>query len=312
MLAWDGGIGDEGKRFCIDAWREANKESIVTQMDLKPENHLLDGLPASLDLAQQEIIDLRARLATSEAERRELQERLAKEHYDAELWRAGRADLRHLVMAAEFKDHDTGAHLVRIGYFASVLAPACGCDHETTQLMLMAAPMHDIGKIGIPDAILKKRGALTRRERATMERHTLLGGHILSSGASPLLRMAADIALTHHEQFDGGGYPNHLRGEAIPLAGRIVAVLDVFDALAMERAYRDAVPVEVALEVLTQGRGKLFDPDVVDAFFLVKDDILAMRERINMGENPDGLAQILGGDDSHPLEFYDLPLHSRG
>jgi len=279
-------------------------------MDRKDGMDLPPGLPSTLDSAQMEIRELRARLAGSEAERLALEQRLEKEHYDTELWRAGRADLRHLVMAAEFKDHDTGAHLVRIGYFASVLAPACGCDGETTQRMLMAAPMHDIGKIGIPDHILKKRGALTAGEREVMERHTILGAHILAGGASPILRMAADIALTHHEHFDGSGYPNRLRGEAIPLAGRIVSVLDVFDALAMERAYRDAVPVEVALEVLMQGRGRLFDPAVVDAFFGVKDDILAMRARINCGESPDGLSSIFGDDSSHPLEFYDLPLHS--
>jgi putative two-component system response regulator len=267
-------------------------------------------LPLSLDLAQQEIRELRAQLAAAEAQRQATEARLEKKHYDLDLWRSGRSDLRHLVMAAEFKDHDTGAHLVRIGYFASVLAPACGCDREISQLMLMAAPMHDIGKIGIPDHILKKAGALTPDERAVMERHTVLGAHILAGGASPLLRMAADIALTHHEHFDGSGYPKGLRAEEIPLAGRIVSVLDVFDALAMERAYRDAVPVDMALEVLAQGRRRLFDPDVVDAFFGVKDDILAMRDRINNGQNPDGLAEILGDDSSHPLEFYDLPLRA--
>lgn len=298
----------KGLRGLIPDWRGSNKRSIVTQMNRESDDLPPGYLPDSLDLAQREILRLRARLATAEAERLALQARLEKELYDAELWRVGRADLRHLVMAAEFKDHDTGAHLVRIGYFASVLAPACGCDHETTRLMLMAAPMHDIGKIGIPDYILKKTGALNAAEREIMQRHTLLGAHILAGGASPLLRMAADIALSHHEHFDGSGYPHGLRGEAIPLAGRIVSVLDVFDALAMERAYRDAVPVEVALDVLQQGRGRVFDPEVVDAFVLVQEQILAMRQRINSGENPDGLSQIFGEEDGHPLEFYDLPL----
>lgn len=291
-------------------WQDPAKESIVTQMNRDSEALRPSALPDSLDLAQQEILRLRTRLANAESERQALAARLEKEHYDAELWRAGRADLRHLVMAAEFKDHDTGAHLVRIGYFASVLAPACGCDRETTRLMLMAAPMHDVGKIGIPDHILKKAGALSSDEREIMERHTVLGAHILAGGASPLLRMAADIALTHHEHFDGSGYPHRLRGEGIPLAGRIVSVLDVFDALAMERAYRNAVPVEVALDVLHQGRGRIFDPAVVDSFFAVQDDILAMRERINSGENPDGLSRIFGEEDAHPLEFYDQPLHA--
>lgn len=295
----------------IAAWRKSGEECIVTQMNSPSSTDPEDLLPHSLDLAQQEIRELRGRLAKTEAQRQALEARLEKEHYDAELWRAGRADLRHLVMAAEFKDHDTGAHLVRIGYFASVLAPACGCDRETTQLMLMAAPMHDVGKIGIPDHILKRAGALTPAEREVMERHTVLGAHILAGGASPLLRMAADIALTHHEHFDGSGYPKRLRGEAIPLAGRIVSVLDVFDALAMERAYRDAVPVDMALEVLAQGRGALFDPAVVDAFFGVRGEILAMRERINNGKNPDGLSLILGDDSSHPLEFYDQPLSAK-
>lgn len=218
--------------------------------------------------------------------------------------------LRNLIMAAEYRDHDTGAHLVRIGYLCALLAPVCGCNAVFSRQMLIASPMHDIGKIGIPDGILKKCGVLDDDERRIMERHTEYGARILDGSRLPVLRLASEIARTHHERFDGSGYPHGLKGRQIPLSGRIVAVVDVFDALAMDRAYRNAMPVEHALETIRAGRGNQFDPDVVDAFFSVADDVLALREMINRGERPDLGAQLVSEIHGNPLGFYDWPLHA--
>lgn len=220
------------------------------------------------------------------------------------------AALRYLVMAAEYKDHDTGAHLVRIGYFSARVAPVCGCDDEFSRLMLIASTMHDVGKIGIPDRILKKHGALNGDERIIMQRHPEFGAKLLSGSDSPMLRLAAEIALSHHEHFDGTGYPQGLKGSDIPLSGRIVAVTDVFDALVMDRAYRPAMPVPQALDLIRVGRGSHFDPEVVDAFFSVADEILDMCERIHDDEPPSGLEWLPSEPNWDPFAFYDRPLRS--
>ena len=158
--------------------------------------------------------------------------------------------------------------------------------------------------------VLEKRGMLDDDERRIMERHTEYGARILDGSRLPVLRLASEIARTHHERFDGSGYPHGLKGRQIPLSGRIVAVVDVFDALAMDRAYRNAMPVEHALETIRAGRGNQFDPDVVDAFFSVAHDVLALREMINRGERPDLGAQLVSEIHGNPLGFYDWPLHA--
>jgi response regulator RpfG family c-di-GMP phosphodiesterase len=243
--------------------------------------------------------DMAARLSEAVADLRLGQSRSQVSHIET---------VRELVTAAECRDHETGAHLVRIGYFTSLLAPVCGCDPEFTWQLLIASPMHDVGKIGIPDQILKKPGELEADERLIMEHHTDLGARILTGSSSPILKLASEIAHCHHERFDGGGYPRGLAGEEIPLSGRIVAVVDVFDAVAMDRSYRPAMSIDNALALIRDGSGSQFDPRVVDAFFSVVDKLLELRSRISRGETPHTFQNFGLFPHGNPLSFYDSPL----
>lgn len=169
--------------------------------------------------------------------------------------------------AAEFRDPETGAHIQRMAHYSRVIAEALGLPEADCQQIFQAAPLHDIGKIGIPDHILLKPGRLTPAEFELMKRHAMIGYDLLSGSESSILQTGAMIALSHHERFDGSGYPNKVAGEAIPLFGRIVAVADVFDALTSERPYKRAWPIEKAEAHFQNDAGVHFDPACVDAFF---------------------------------------------
>ncbi|RMH61902.1 MAG: response regulator [Zetaproteobacteria bacterium] len=184
-----------------------------------------------------------------------------------------------LSRAAEFRDPETGAHLLRMAHYAQVIARNLGLSQEQQDLLQEAAPMHDIGKVGVPDRILLKPGKLDRKEFEIMKQHAVYGYQILRDSASPLLRMGAEIAWTHHERVDGAGYPRGLKGDAIPLVGRIVAVADVFDALTSARPYKQAWPVDKAQDWLRTHAGAHFDPACVDAFLQSLDEVLAIRQR---------------------------------
>lgn len=177
------------------------------------------------------------------------------------------ATIRHLSKAVEMRDPTIHAHIDRIGEISALLARAVRWPEDKIELLRIAAPMHDVGKIGIPDRILLKPGALTACERAEMERHTLIGHEILSGSDSGLLNLAAMVALTHHERVDGKGYPHGLLGEEIPESGRIVAVADVFDALINDRVYRPALSLAQAKKIMRKGRGTQFDATILDALF---------------------------------------------
>ena len=177
--------------------------------------------------------------------------------------------IHRLAMAGEFRDEDTGEHTVRVGELAALVAGQLQFDPERVALILLAARLHDLGKVGVSDLILRKPGKLAPAEYELMKQHTLFGAQILSKGTSPLLRMAELIAVSHHERFDGTGYPQGLAGEAIPIEGRIVAVADVFDALTHERPYKPAWDTERAIAEIKSGSGTQFDPKVVKAFLFV-------------------------------------------
>jgi len=184
----------------------------------------------------------------------------------AELRDARSEDLKRLALVSEYRDDDTNRHTERVGRACELVARAMGRDENFVWTLRRAAPLHDVGKIGIPDSILLKPEALTRQEFEVMKTHTSIGGRILCHSRAPVLRMATAIAFTHHERWDGGGYPAGMKGDAIPLVGRIVAVADAFDAMTHDRPYRPARTVEEALEEISRCAGSQFDPGVAAAF----------------------------------------------
>lgn len=213
---------------------------------------------------------------------------------------AARADLVHcLARAAEFRDDDTGFHVVRVGRYVGLIARRLGLPESYVELLELAAQLHDIGKIGIPDEILHKPGVLDPdqyerikqhvaighqiiqplhpRDWELLKTHARLGGSMLQVTSSPLLVLAAKIAQTHHEHWDGTGYPLGLAGDDIPIEGRIAAVADVYDALSSKRPYKKAFPRAVCFQMLEEGRGSHFDPQVLDAFFACRDEIVQVQ-----------------------------------
>jgi putative two-component system response regulator len=189
-----------------------------------------------------------------------------------------------LSVAAEYRDWDTAGHIRRISDYCVELARDLGVPPPDIEILRYASPMHDVGKIGVPDAILLKPAKLTPDERTIMEQHTTIGARILANSESEILRTSEVVAQTHHEKWDGSGYPNRLKGEDIPLFGRITAVADVFDALLSRRCYKPPLPPEKALQILKEGRGTHFDPAVIDAFFAKVDDHLAIGARYKAEE----------------------------
>jgi putative two-component system response regulator len=187
--------------------------------------------------------------------------------------------IRRLAGAGEFRDNETGQHVVRMSHFAHHLALAAGLDEAEAAMLRDAAPLHDIGKIGIPDAILLKPGRLTPEEWVIMQRHAAIGGEILANSGFDLLDLARIIAVTHHEKWDGSGYPAGLRGEEIPYPGRIVAIADVFDALTSERPYKPSWPVERAVALITEEAGRHFDPALAQLFVRELPAILEIKDR---------------------------------
>lgn len=191
--------------------------------------------------------------------------------------------IRSLGRAAEFKDNETGMHVFRMSQYCHVLALADGMTEEDAELLRDAATMHDVGKIGIPDNVLLKPGKLTPHERKVMEKHVEIGVEILGQQSahhdnSKLLNLAIDVAQYHHERWDGAGYPNGVKGEDIPLVGRIAAIADVFDALTSERPYKAAWSVERAVDLMVSEKGKHFDPVLVDLFVTKLDKLVAIKE----------------------------------
>jgi len=213
-----------------------------------------------------------------EKQNRELERRVRER--TAALESARREVLERLAIASEYRDDETGEHTRRVGELSAKVARGFGLNDENVDLIRSAAPLHDVGKIGIPDSILKKPGKLTAEEFEIVKTHTEIGARILSGGQTAVMQLAESIALSHHERWDGTGYPYGLVGEQIPICGRIVAVADVFDALTSERVYKSAIPPAEAVEIILAESGKHFDPQVVDAFLSAIRELETERSRV--------------------------------
>jgi len=199
--------------------------------------------------------------------------------------------IRRLAIAAEYRDEGTAAHIMRMSNYSAVLAKGYNLPPGQVEIILHASPMHDVGKIGIPDGILLKKGKLEDKEWEIMRQHTIIGARILKDSNSDFLKAGEEIAASHHEKWDGSGYPGGLKGKDIPLYGRICAVADVFDALTTTRPYKEAFSNEAAYDIIRKGRETHFDPEVVDIFFDKIDEIEAVQKKYMEGsiemETPD-------------------------
>jgi diguanylate cyclase (GGDEF)-like protein/PAS domain S-box-containing protein len=283
----------EGKTFeQVETLRVAGQERTLLNLKfpLVDERGEITGITGiSTDITSKQLVDsLREELTTAQAEAIE------------DLRTSRLETVERLALAIETHDHDTGLHVARMASIAAFLGAKLGFNEAQVLLLRAASPMHDVGKIATPDVILRKPGSLTPEERAVMERHTTFGYQILSNSKSELLQMAAAIALTHHERWDGDGYPRGLEGEQIPLEGRVAAVADVFDALLSDRSYRTAMSADRAIAIVKEGRGTHFDPQIVDILLEHLPEILQFRLAVEAASLAgDGVLPEIG----HGIEY---------
>jgi putative two-component system response regulator len=229
-----------------------------------------------LKAAYQQLIKYADELAKTSSELRIANQELEQAYLDT---------IHRLVIAAEYKDEDTGDHIARISRYSALMAEKLGMSPEEVNNIRYAAPMHDVGKIGIPDGILMKSGRSTDEEFALIKTHPTIGAKILGNSKAELLQLAQQIALSHHEKWNGEGYPQGLAGEDIPLAARIVGLLDVFDALTSRRPYKDPYPIEVACAIIKKEHGQHFDPHMVDVFLENVDEISKIKVEVSSARN---------------------------
>jgi two-component system response regulator RpfG len=232
--------------------------------------------PRELRARFRNLLSLRRQGESVKERARSLEERLLEKLREIE--DREREVLFRLAKAAEYRDFTTGTHLLRLSHYVELIAEELGMPEETIRRLTLAAPLHDIGKIGIPDAILQKRGILNDEELTVMRRHAVIGHELLRDSQSKFIQLAAVIALRHHERWDGSGYPGGLKGDEIPIAAQIVAVADVYDALTTERPYKTAWKSEKAIEYLLEHRGTLFAPACVDALIANQTRLLEIQE----------------------------------
>jgi len=193
--------------------------------------------------------------------------------------------IHRLVLAAEYKDEDTGDHIIRMSRYSALITAKLGLPDSDVQNIRYAAPMHDVGKIGIPDSILMKPGKLTDEEFDFMKTHTNIGAKILANSKAEILQLAQQTAISHHEKWNGRGYPQGLSGTKIAIAGRIVGLADVFDALTSKRPYKIPYPLEVAVDIIKKERGEHFDPDVADVFLENIDEFVKIKKEVGSAED---------------------------
>jgi putative two-component system response regulator len=229
----------------------------------------------ALEAGNQQMVKYAADLNETASELKVVNQELQEAYIDT---------IHRLVLAAEYKDEDTGNHIKRISRYSALIAEKLGLPASEVQDILYASPMHDVGKIGVPDSVLIKPGRLTEQEFECIKAHTIIGADILANSRGKILRVAEQIAISHHEKWNGKGYPNGLFKDRIPLVGRIVGLADVFDALTSRRPYKNPYPIEVACDMIKKERGQHFDPDFVDIFMKNIDGILSIKEEVDSKE----------------------------
>lgn len=248
-----------------------NEKEIIGVLQLinsKDENGMISTFPKDLEI----IVESFASIAAVSIKNVQLKDSIKKAHLET---------IYRLSVAAEYKDTDTGSHIKRMSRYSEIMARNLGYDSSYCELILYASPLHDIGKLGIPDAILTKPAKLSPEEWDMMKKHTTMGYEILKDSSEKIIKFAASIALTHHERYDGNGYPNRLAGENIPIEGRIVAIADVFDALSTKRPYKDPWPLDKILDTIKDEHNKQFDGRIVDTFFSSLEEILAVQKEFS-------------------------------
>lgn len=260
-------VGLVGPLIAVVAGTLRERLDRLSEQQIESEREHARQLSVALERA--EIAETGLRAINSELERR-------VEERTNEIERTRLEVIHRLSRAAEYRDDDTGLHIVRIGRYCKALAKRIGFDEDSAESLMYAAQMHDIGKIGIPDHILLKPGPLTREERAIIQAHTEIGAEILAGSPHPMLQLAHTICKTHHERWDGAGYPAGLKGEEIPLGGRICAICDVFDALISERPYKRAWSIDDAAAEIRSLAGTHFDPRLTEAFLDILPEIEAI------------------------------------
>ena len=238
-------------------------------------NASVDGRVVPFDSEREDLVRSMASQAVVAVNNARLTTQIKKVHLDT---------IMRLSVAAEYKDKDPARHIQRVSNYSAALARKLGWSADLVEQMLYSSPMHDVGKIGIADSILLKPGRLTDEERSAMQEHTAIGSRILASSDSPILQMSQQVALSHHEKWDGSGYPRGLKGKKIPQAGRIVAVADVFDALSSRRIYKSAMGIEETMDILRKDAGSHFDPECVVAFSEILDHVLEIREHYSKSD----------------------------
>ena len=265
--------------------RLANLQSKKYAIDLAKIYKSTKGQKEELGLANKQLKkyaqDLRKTISTLQTVNKELQDA----YYDT---------IHRLVLAVEYKDKSTGSHIMRMSRYSALLAKKIGLPIQDVLNIFYAAPMHDVGKIGIPDTIISKPSKLTSDEFNIIKKHTVIGAEILDNSKSNILMIARQIALSHHEKWNGGGYPNGLNKDAIPLSARIVALADTFDVLISKRSYKEPFPVSIAFEIIKSEREKHFDPDVVDVFEKNLEEIMMVNSALGPEDTSGAILKVLG------------------
>ena len=291
------GVKDRVKQV-IFMTGNGNTQSVIRAMHLGATEFLLK--PVDLDMLEEHVVSAKRYVAAERARR--ANEALLKEQIslneaeisalNRDIERAYAEALACLAAAAEYKDPETGQHITRIGEYASVLAKKIGWDKERCEMIRMAAPLHDVGKVGMRDSVLLKEGPLTPDEAKHMREHPQTGHHILSMSPYPVMKMAARIALCHHERWDGTGYPRGLKGSEIPVEASITTLVDVYDALRSVRPYKPGFSHEKVMQIITEGDGrtdpKHFRPDVLHAFVEAQDEMAAIFDSFKDEDAPEG------------------------